>query len=926
MKLFGVLDRLLFTLERLWQHRILVLWALVGLSVATTLALSLMLYIDAVNTGLLASHLGDPPYAFRFRYLGAWEGNITHDDVESASAAVHERFIKTIGLPIVREVGYVRGKAWTVRLGDNQPLGACSVGMLDGVEDQITITAGNWPAPAADDEPLPVLISETMLYTMGVQVGDTLIAARPGAPPLEMQVAALWRALDPDDPLWVFPPKFFDSVLLIQPDDFWRALEGIDNPVEESAWYLVFDGEEVRTSDVDTLLGRIVDGQRDIAATLPGIRPDLSPEDSLRAFSAEVSQLTQQLIIVILPVGGLALYFVALVAGLLVGRQQGEDVALRSRGMSRRAILGVHLLMWLIMVGVALVVGVFASPVVVRLVGQTSSFLRFDLDAGSDAPLTVVFTPQALAAGTLTGLIAASSGLYMAWRTSRQTITSFRQGMARASKAWWQRVYLDVLLLIPALYVLFTLWRQGGLVLAAEDAFSDPLVFLGPTLFALSLTLLFLRLWPYWLRLGAAAIAYTRNITLLMALRELSRAIGRYRGTLLMMCFTLSLTGFTASMASTLDRSLEDSVNYKIGADTVMVMAVDAQTEEGEVDADTGQQTYEVIGFNTLPAADLLEVDGVYQVARVGRYSARLVLTSQRLEGTAFCVDRASMSAVTRFRADYADMPVADLFNLLAGQSRNGVLLSKQTAVDYNLRTGQEITVEIQALNTWYQMKMPIVGLLDYFPTLDPHDGFFLLANLQPVFETIGTELPYDIWLGLTPDADTEAMQQGAREQGFPVLEWRDPQAALTEAQAAPARRGVLGFLSVGFVATILLTLVGAIIQSSASFRAQTTQLGSLRAMGLGGLSVAAYMILLQGMTAASGILSGMSFGVATALLFLPLMDFSGGLPPYLVRVAWNEILAVYAFIGGVLFVITLLTTLLLGRERVATVLRIGDV
>src|SRR5690606_22853578 len=139
----------------------------------------------------------------------------------------------------------------------------------------------------------------------------------------------------------------------------------------------------------------------------------------------------------------------------------------------------------------------------------------------------------------------------------------------RASKAWWQRIYLDILLLLPALYVLYTLWRQGGLTTNAEDPFSDPLTFLGPTLFSLAFTLLFLRAWPFTLQLLARIIAFTRGITLLMALRELTRSIGRYRGTLLMMCFTLSLTGFTASMASTLDRSLEDSVNYHVGADTV---------------------------------------------------------------------------------------------------------------------------------------------------------------------------------------------------------------------------------------------------------------------------------------------------------------------------------------------------------------------
>jgi hypothetical protein len=99
-----LLDTLLFTVERIWQHRALVLWALVGLSAATTLALSLSLYVDAVNTGLLGSRLSDPPYAFRFRYQGSWEGNISQADMTSSAGAIFDGFPATMGLPSARGV------------------------------------------------------------------------------------------------------------------------------------------------------------------------------------------------------------------------------------------------------------------------------------------------------------------------------------------------------------------------------------------------------------------------------------------------------------------------------------------------------------------------------------------------------------------------------------------------------------------------------------------------------------------------------------------------------------------------------------------------------------------------------------------------------------------------------------------------------
>jgi putative ABC transport system permease protein len=923
------LDSLLFTIERIWQHRALVFWALLGLSAATTLALSLSLYVDAVNTGLLESRLSDPPYAFRFRYQGSWEGNITQADVNTSAAAIFDGFPGTLGLPTEHEMMYVRVGTWALRTDGGVNLGPFGMGMLEGADEQIAIVAGTADFDSELDPGengeiiLPVMASERLLYESGVQVGDRLTASRAGGDPVTLEVVALWRPANVNDPQWIFTgaPQFFDKVLLAPPGALWDVVAGVERPVEETAWYVVFDGQSVRTSDVDSLLARVLEGERNVSAALPGIRLDVTPVEELNAFSAEVYRLWQQLVLMILPIAGLVLYFVALVAGLLVSRQQQEDATLRSRGMSRSAILGIHLLMWLLLAGMAIAVAVAASPTVVQLVGRTSSFLRFD-DVNT---LTPVFAPENLALGAATSLVAASSGLFLAWRSSRQTITSFKRGAGRVSKAWWQRAYLDILLLIPAFYVLYTLWARGGLVNSAEDPFNDPITFLGPTLFSLGLTMLFLRLLPFTLNVLAGILAYSDSVPLLMALRELTRSIGRYRGTLLMMCFTLSLTGYTASMASTIDRSLEDSVNYSIGADAVIVTAADAQTEQGETDTETGQTTQTVTGYNTLPVSDLLAIGGVAQASPVGLYPARLILRSQRVDGVIVGVDRAAIAAVTRSRVDYASDSYADLFNQLAGR-RNGILISAKTAQEQSLLIGQEVEIQVSALGAWYDMAVPIVGVLDYFPTLNPNAGFFAITNLQPIFETVGTQLPHNIWLSLDPGANPAAVRDEVVQIGYPILQWKDPETALQQARALPSRRGVLGFLSVGFVAAITLTLVGAIIQSTASFRAQVTQLGTLRAMGLSGLAVAMYLIFLQGIAASSGILGGTGIGLATTRLFLPLLDFSSGLPPYLVRVAWNDITNVYTLFASVLMVVAVFTIIMLSRQSLATIVKLGDV
>ncbi|MFP4324122.1 MAG: hypothetical protein ACLFTK_16830, partial [Anaerolineales bacterium] len=336
------------------------------------------------------------------------------------------------------------------------------------------------------------------------------------------------------------------------------------------------------------------------------------------------------------------------------------------------------------------------------------------------------------------------------------------------------------------------------------------------------------------------------------------------------------------------------------------------------------QVAQSVTGYNALPVNDLYGLPGIREVSRVGRYQARLILPGQRVEGTALGVDRAAMAAVTRAREDYADASYAELFNRLATE-RTGVLINQQAAEDFNLVLGQRIEMQVFAFGAWYDTTVPIVGLVDFFPTLDPRAGFFLVMNLDPIFELVGSPLPHNIWLGLEQSADTATLRDQVAGLGFPILEWRDPEADLLAAQTAPARRGVFGFLSVGFLAGIVLTLIVAIIQSTASFRAQSLQLGTLRAMGLGGGAVSRYLLFSQGLAAASGVLGGTLIGFATTVLYLPLLDFSGGLPPYLIRVAWGDIIAVYAVFAGLLFSVIVTITFLLGREQLSTVVKLGD-
>ncbi len=105
---------------------------------------------------------------------------------------------------------------------------------------------------------------------------------------------------------------------------------------------------------------------------------------------------------------------------------------------------------------------------------------------------------------------------------ANHTVVSYKREQARMMrKPWWQRAWLDVLLLIPTGYGAYLLRNQGSVVLLEESfgsaPFQNPLLFLIPALGILALTLIFLRFMPLVMSFVSWVAGHTRSVGLLMA-------------------------------------------------------------------------------------------------------------------------------------------------------------------------------------------------------------------------------------------------------------------------------------------------------------------------------------------------------------------------------------------------------------------------
>jgi putative ABC transport system permease protein len=95
--------------RRLWTHRLLMSCLLAGLITAVALLSSIPLYADAVQNRLLRGELTDagtyrPPFAFLWRYVGAWHGEIDLERYGPIDEYLTQQVPAVIGLPLDERV------------------------------------------------------------------------------------------------------------------------------------------------------------------------------------------------------------------------------------------------------------------------------------------------------------------------------------------------------------------------------------------------------------------------------------------------------------------------------------------------------------------------------------------------------------------------------------------------------------------------------------------------------------------------------------------------------------------------------------------------------------------------------------------------------------------------------------------------------
>lgn len=228
--------------------------------------------------------------------------------------------------------------------------------------------------------------------------------------------------------------------------------------------------------------------------------------------------------------------------------------------------------------------------------------------------------------------------------------------------------------------------------------------------------------------------------------------------------------------------------------------------------------------------------------------------------------------------------------------------------------------------------RLQISGVVDSFPTTDPASPIAIIdeptLGLLRLQATGLTRVADEWWLSATPGA-APGLRDALRARPF---ESADVVTATDRARSLstdPVALGIIGALTLGFIATGLFAIVGLTVSAAVSARQRRTEFALLRALGFSARQLSASLWLENGSLVLVSLLAGTGLGLLIGWMVLPFVTVTqqatAPVPPVLVEIPWDRILLLDGLSALALGIAVVVIGAVLRRLGVGSVLRMGE-
>ncbi|WP_213617962.1 ABC transporter permease [Paenibacillus sp. J22TS3] len=909
-----------FLFRKMWNTRWLTLSTLIGLIVAVSFTVSIPMYSDGALKRVVAKTLqeqstGLPAGSLLMTYQASGGEKTDQAGLKAVDQYISQNVPAQIGFPHKAYVNTRSIRGTEVVPEDPSKVDASrtrsmTLASMSGLKDQIEITKGNMYGDKRSDGVVEVMMLEEGMYQNDLHVGDILdYPVYSGLDiTLRVQIVGSFKPKKETDPYWVQGFEGMANSLYTSESVFNDSLLKEQNiPLNNATWYYAFDLSEIKTSQITTLSSVLDRLNVELYQKLKNTKVTISFGELLNSFRTQSLQLQTMLFTLAAPMIAMVFYYIVMNARQALDKQQSDIAVLRSRGASTKQIIMIYLLESIILGVVSMIAGPLLGWFMSKSIGSANGFLEF-VDRKS---IPVGFNSDALLLGAGAVIIAILSTLIPAITYARSSIVNAKRKQARSDRRpFWQRWFVDVVLLGVAGYGYYLFNERQMLTfstgLTTDQLQVQPFLFFVPAIAIFAIGLFFLRIFPWLLRFIGWIGKKWLPVPYYLSLTQLSRSSLSYYPLMILLVLTLGLGVYNASAARTIDLNSTERTLYKYGTDVVVETQWSGTPEitPGKGPSGGGQQGGGAPGgggpsgpgggggsgqqqnknakiiYSEPPFEIFRTLPGVEHAARVLQTKGNIVVSGQSAgQGQIMGIDNVDFSKVAWFRNDLFPAHPFRYLNLL-GQYEAAALIPSSLAEKYKLKPGDTFTVSINDQT----IDFAVYGIIPYWPNLYPDQTPFVVANLDYIYDQLPM-MPYEVWLKMKPGAKVAPIYSKLAEKDIEVAKIKDVRTELVTQSKLPTRGGVFGILSMGFLVSVMVSLIGYILFWFFNLSGRVVQFGILRAMGLSRRQLTIMLLAEQILTAGLSIALGIGIGKLVGRLYLPFLqtaeNVTSQVPPF---------------------------------------------
>lgn len=807
------------------------------------------------------------------------------------------------------------------------------IAMMTGLEDRVTMLSGEMYSETGltSDGAIEVVVSQAGMVNMQLLVGETICLndlRTTDGKEIRLFIKGVFEAEDSSDFYWQIKPDSMTGSCLMSPELFHEMFTG-DNAAKYTTtcnYYWQFEYSDIKADQVPALLEASTYLKEESPYRNTVSNPRYIP--ILEDYLEKQGRIQATLVILQIPVLIMLAAFLFMISGQMYDMERNEISVIKSRGSSGAQIFRLYLYQSLFLTLTGAVLGIPLGAMFSRILGSARNFLEFDLGSS----LNITFTKEVwiyMAAAMCVTLLTMT---LPAIPHSRVTIVKLKQSKAVKKKSFWEKIFLDVILLGVSLYGYYS-FRKNSANLAESVLMGealDPLLYLSSSLFIMGMGLLFLRLQPYIVSLIYLCGKKFWKPASYASFMENRKNGRKQQFIMLFLIMTISLGMYHATVARTILQNAQDNAKYLIGADIILK---EVWTELGDengvstgVYAEPGYSKYASMDFAEKYTKVLVDTGGYI----TGAKNSRTTVTIMGIHTKDF-------GSITDMNRDLTEKHYHEYLNELA-QKSDGILVSENFHTKQGYEIGDSITYHN---NRGAYATGTIVDFVPYFPgysatvtglhpdgTSYTAEQYLVVTHYELLHQKWGVQ-PYEIWIDLKEDCNSDRMYDWIKDNNLHLSKYVDRSANLKSAIEDPLLQGTNGVLTMGFMVTILLCAVGYLIYWIMSIRSREMIFGVLRACGMHRGELFHMLMNEQIFSGVFSVFAGIGIGKLASEMFVPMVQqayaAANQVLPMKLVVNAADMMRLYGVIAGVMICCLAVLITLLFKMNVAKALKLGE-